>query len=495
MKVFMKIFLTSVIFVIFILLTKPEVLETKREVNFRAYASGGTTDQTNQTDQDKNDTFLSRIWRFLFIPAPAYHVSEPVAPRYSYYQQSPTFTTPSYGYMPGAAYGAPAQRPRNIWLMDVDGKKLQKLTEKRAFYRYPVFSPDGKTIAYIYNFGLYLINSDGSSYPQLIFDETPVKMIVAWSQENSKELAFITEADTIADWTQPTEKANKQLWSITIGDKKPLAIQKLSQEAFLKTWRDPRISPNGDQVEDYRDDIYLRKNGETSWTNLTGAPGKVETHNIDPSWSPDGNKIIFVSDRIEEIQPVDSSDKQQELSIPDASPEETATINAAWAAVKEYVKSHSELFPETAEFHDATIQTLDDSRCQVSLSVTSAHNRPGVLSATLFTVVVVKHDDEWESESLNMEQQTHFFGIRPEEAVKFNAASAAAKKYAKSRLNFPETAEFHDTGTQLLDDSRYQVSLSVSFEDASGILSTKLVTAVVEKRDDKWELESLNMEQ
>jgi dipeptidyl aminopeptidase/acylaminoacyl peptidase len=180
----------------------------------------------------------------------------------------------------------------SIWLMEANGKAMRKLKgEGKGNHRSPVFSPDGRKIAYVYDFAVWLMNADSSS-PQLVFNEKPVETILAWSQERSGELALLIERE------------GTTLWSLSLKDKKLKPIEMTNPETFSKIWINSRISLTEDEVRDhYYDDekdwnIQIKKKGERFWKNLTETKeGEKPYQDRDPSWSPDGHQIIFASDR------------------------------------------------------------------------------------------------------------------------------------------------------------------------------------------------------
>ena len=58
-----------------------------------------------------------------------------------------------------------------VWVMDVDGTDRQQLTSNESEDSYPVWSPDGKQLAFQSNrdgnFGIYTMNIDGTGVTRL----------------------------------------------------------------------------------------------------------------------------------------------------------------------------------------------------------------------------------------------------------------------------------------------------------------------------------------
>jgi TolB protein len=138
---------------------------------------------------------------------------------------------------------SPPTGDKDIWVMDADGSDQINLTGggERAFDdEYPAWSPDGTKIAFTTlesDWGLYLMDSDGTDIEPLVWPEYPIPNQSNWSPNG--ELI-----------------------------------------AYKSTDFDPHI-------------VVVRTDG----TGATSLPHASGTSDVDPNWSPDGTTLVFASDR------------------------------------------------------------------------------------------------------------------------------------------------------------------------------------------------------
>lgn len=137
-----------------------------------------------------------------------------------------------------------------IYTMNIDGTGLTNLTNSDASETYPVYSPDGKKIAYCSDANgkseLYLMNEDGSNQHRM--------------------------TDQVKDCGNPPWSS--PVWS---PDGKWIAISTTIGGTF----------PAGKM------DIFVIRSDESHMYNLTNDP----SNDLGYSWSPDSKKIAFASDR------------------------------------------------------------------------------------------------------------------------------------------------------------------------------------------------------
>lgn len=179
-----------------------------------------------------------------------------------------------------------------IFLQSLESGKVVELTSGHADHD-PVFSPDGKWVAFERNFigvasEILLIPARGGNPKQLTFDRRPLNG-VTWTA-NGRELVFASRRS----------EADGSLWRLSVagGAERPIS-------ATLRDASHPQISRQGQlaYTVDWVDtNVYLHT--ARGWRN--GAPGKfdqpaaiVNSSWIDhsPSFSPDGERIAFVSNR------------------------------------------------------------------------------------------------------------------------------------------------------------------------------------------------------
>ena len=202
---------------------------------------------------------------------------------------------------------------------NLDGGGRQRLTESHAFDSYPVWSPDGNSIAFIRSSGayddtwIYLIE-DGSEASRLWLEDLDVEAGLSpptWSPDG-ESLAFVGY-ESISGERLPC------LYTGTAGelDLEQLRITRYTPFRVTEATGPPSWSPDGQHIAFTRSGgedagIYVvRPNGSdpqlivdgTSegplWPlDATGLWENVSTFRGSPVWSPDGRSLLFITREI-----------------------------------------------------------------------------------------------------------------------------------------------------------------------------------------------------
>jgi Tol biopolymer transport system component len=169
-----------------------------------------------------------------------------------------------------------------IYVMNLDGSGVVRLTTNTAGDRWPALSPDGRRIAFESDRDgqseIYVMSVDGSGVSRLTYnaswDTQPT-----WSPDGAK-IAFMCA------------------WEICIMNVDGSGILNLTASAGPDY--DPAWSPDGSKIAftSYRDggpNVYVMNATDGSGVRLlTGTTIGLDEH---PAWSPDGTKIAFRSTR------------------------------------------------------------------------------------------------------------------------------------------------------------------------------------------------------
>lgn len=175
-------------------------------------------------------------------------------------------------------------RTSNIYLINADGSEPRNLTRHASWNGLPVMSPDGQRIAFRTNrsgnWDVYVMHTDGSGVTRLTnheaYDGAP-----QWSEDGTR-----------IHFTSRRDGASASYSLAASGEGSPQRIESppdglLSPVGTHIVYAEPRDEENNA-------DLFVRAVDGSGLVRLTETPG---FHNTHPTWSPDGARIYFTSDR------------------------------------------------------------------------------------------------------------------------------------------------------------------------------------------------------
>jgi Tol biopolymer transport system component len=181
-----------------------------------------------------------------------------------------------------------------IYIMDSDGRNLRQLTANKFFDTWPSWSPDGSKIAFESTHGgaftpsqIYVMNADGSN---------PVRLTdCPWSCGG---MDWSPNGTRIVFSTSPSKGEATELYTLDVESGEITRLVHSAEDDF-----DPRWSPDGSKIAFTRVDlefhllpdhiVVVNADGSdevvlTNWPEFDG----LEILS-GPTWSPDGRKIAF----------------------------------------------------------------------------------------------------------------------------------------------------------------------------------------------------------
>ena len=175
----------------------------------------------------------------------------------------------------------------NLWSINPDGTGRARVTSSFTQALFPAISPDGTTVAFASmdtgTWYIYLVNIDGSEVGQFT---TFSSAVPDWSPDGLR-LVFNSDHDD-----EP--KDTPDLWGMDLdGTNLVEYIDRPASADFNGQW-----SPDGNWIlfvsdRDGNYNLYVVDIDGADLTRLTSHPAS----DFNPRWSPDGTKIAFVSDR------------------------------------------------------------------------------------------------------------------------------------------------------------------------------------------------------
>ena len=172
----------------------------------------------------------------------------------------------------------------DIWVAPINGDSARQLTRDIRDDFAPIWSPDGKWIAFLSNRGrqtdVWVVSAAGGE-PLRVTNDPDVEALMQWVA-GSDRLAFLTGNGT------------STLWSLSLGDSVPRQLTPDSVQVGCCS-----ISPDGSLL------LFSVAHGGGSrdlvQMPVAGGPwqaiGEVAESGALYSWSPDGSRMVFVSER------------------------------------------------------------------------------------------------------------------------------------------------------------------------------------------------------
>ena len=205
----------------------------------------------------------------------------------------------------------------SIWVMNADGSNQTQIVapgpEDKEGAQWPVWSPDGKFIAYMYGErrkkGLWIIKPDGTGAQQLIssdFGEGIERFtdwkLVDWKPKGpgkGKQIVVSVKNTTPRKDSRSYSRHNALIEFDPKGKTAPKLTWLTDPETAACQWH-PQWKPDGKQIvytddSNNKADIWLMNPDGTNKVRLTDSASHGNACYSNPDWSPNGKYIVYQS--------------------------------------------------------------------------------------------------------------------------------------------------------------------------------------------------------
>ncbi len=201
---------------------------------------------------------------------------------------TPTITlTPVGGGLGKIAFYSNLEGNFEIYVMNVDGSDVRRITHNTVSDISPVWSPDGTKLAFVSrrdgNSEIYVMNANGSGQTRLT-RSPEADFSPAWSPDGTK-IAFASARD-----------GHGEIYVMNVDGSEPTRLTNLVGDDFDPVWSPDRARLAFVSNRLSNSDIYMMNADGSEQKRLTDANGNY------PAWSPDGTRLLFTAKRGQKVE-------------------------------------------------------------------------------------------------------------------------------------------------------------------------------------------------